>query len=551
MLDSRRPHAMSPLGRTVSPDCLGTLSYDKSSKKLLFVPLVEKSSLVTILKMMGGKLSSSGEVWTFPGYSQYVYQLIRLFNPKIDSTIEPFLGGFGFPLPGEIETDHPSWEQLFSFQREAVSYLVLSPHRGSLLALSPGLGKSAVAAVASDLLGFDRILIIAPLSLLSTWDREYRRWSWRDELPEIRHGKSPEGNIVITNYDTVVRHIDEYHKAKFQLVILDESILVKNRDTKRFRALKRLTTGISRLWLLSGNPTSREVDDLWAQFHLIDPPSFSSYWRFAESYCVIENPPWGRGVVGSRNLDFQAEFRDLMFVRHQKDCLELPESIPEVIDLPLTPHQRKLYTEVHKEFMTELTSGESLKIPNRVAQLVRLQQIVSNTLNLDTEGKSSSSKLEAVLEMVDSNYFDLPALIWVHWTAGAIQLWESLNQKLPGRVEIVLGGDPEADRKILSYKEGKVDILILSLGVGKYGHTLINTQTVIYFDRIWDMDAYIQSSYRVQRIGLDHTSTVITLRCPSTVDDLVEDNLAGKAIVVSQITNADLASLLKNLKGGI
>ncbi|MDM7940122.1 MAG: DEAD/DEAH box helicase [Methanothrix sp.] len=501
--------------------------------------------------MMGGKLSASGTSWSFPGYSQSVYQLIRQFNPELDSTVSHLLEGFGFSLPGEIETDHPSWDKMFQFQKEAISYLILSPHRGSLLALSPGLGKSAVATVASDLLNYDRVLIIAPLSLLSTWEREYRKWSWRDDPPKVRHGKNPEGNIVITNYDTVVRHVDEYCKAKFQLVILDESILVKNRDTRRFKALKRLTLGVNRLWLLSGNPVSREVDDLWAQFHLIDPPSFSSYWRFAESYCIIESPPWGRGVVGSRNLDFQSEFRDLMFVRHQKDVLDLPELIPEVIDLPLTVPQKKLYEAIHSEFMAELTSKDNLLVPNKVAQLIRLQQIVSNSMNLDPDGGSHSSKLDAVVEMVETGYFDFPALIWVHWTEGALQLWHALEKLLPGKVEIILGGDPYTDYKITEYKEGKKSILILSLGVGKYGHTLTNTRTVIYFDRTWDMDAFIQSSYRVQRIGLDHTAAVITLRCPSTVDDLVQDNLSGKAIVVSQITNADLASLLKNLKGGI
>jgi hypothetical protein len=86
------------------------------------------------------------------------------------------------------------------------------------------------------------------------------------------------------------------------------------------------------------------------------------------------------------------------------------------------------------------------------------------------------------------------------------------------------------------------------LGVGKFGHTLINTQSAIYVDRTFDGDAFYQSLHRLERFGLDHSPQVIVLRVPGTVEEFnVEENLAGKMETVAHITEADLASLLRSL----
>jgi SNF2 family DNA or RNA helicase len=83
--------------------------------------------------------------------------------------------------------------------------------------------------------------------------------------------------------------------------------------------------------------------------------------------------------------------------------------------------------------------------------------------------------------------------------------------------------------------------------IGKYGHTLTTTQTVIYHDRTWDADSYMQSMARVRRIGLDHSVRVITLKASGSTDELVEDNLAGKIPGIAEISNSDLAAMLRML----
>jgi hypothetical protein len=115
------------------------------------------------------------------------------------------------------------------------------------------------------------------------------------------------------------------------------------------------------------------------------------------------------------------------------------------------------------------------------------------------------------------------------------------------RIELVYGGVKNADTIIEEYKAGKVDVLILGIQVGKYGHTLTNTKTVIAYDKTWDSDAWFQMLHRVRRHGLKHRPRFLTLRCRGTIDDYVELNLAGKLPAMADLTGAQLARILRSL----
>lgn len=510
-----------------------------------------------LIKQLGGR-RVQGHLWRFPDASLYAHQIIREFGDDliVDESASRRLDGWGF-LRRQIDNPHRSWNKLHEFQKESVEYLLSSPFHGQLLRLSPGLGKTVVSIVAADLRRARSVLVIAPLSLLRTWEREIT--TWHDPLYPLmtisvcrgREIPNFEG-WVITNYDTVARHPELYLRT-WDLVILDESILVKNRQTKRVKSLRGICQKSRTIWALSGAPISRYVDDLWAQFHLLRPDAFTSYWRFAESYCIIETPPWGRGVVGTRKYDYQKEFHDLMFCKDQKDVLELPDVLYETIDLDLTSTQSRSYKRALDDFILELGKGEEISIPTRLAALTYLQEIVSNTINIDNQLGDHSSKADALEDLVTSGTWEFPMIIWTHWTSGARAIDNRLRA-LGRRVGLVTGdvssiqGEPvDRDNVLQTFRSGGLDVFILSLGVGKYGLTLIEAKTIVYIDKTFSADDYIQSLYRVQRIGLNHSPVVVSLRCPGTVDELVADNLTGKSIDISRITNSDLSMLLRSL----
>ncbi len=435
--------------------------------------------------------------------------------------------------------------RLYDFQRDAVGRLLVARH-GLLVCLSPGLGKTAVAIRAADtMVPDDQVVVVVPASLLPTWQRELATWS---TVPgevyvargAIDHDALEAARWILMSWDGARRHHAVWTRARWPLWILDESVLTKSRSSQRFKALKKIRSRVGRFWMLSGNPTTRYADDLWAQLSLLWPKAFPSYWRFAERYCIVEENVWAKSVVGNRrNRDVMADASDLVLVVNQEDVLELPEYLFETVDVTLGTAQRREYDRMEKQFIAELEDGEKVIAKNEVARLMKLQQIASFW-------DGNSAKHDTLIEMLPS--YEGPHLIWTHWREGAEALWTRLIAE-GYAAAWVSGADgmKERDQTLEDFKKGLVEVLVLSIGVGKFGHTFTNAKTVWYVDKTWAADDYFQSLRRVRRIGLEHRPVVVTLRAPGTADVLVEDNLAGKLSGISKITKSRLAELLKGI----
>jgi SNF2 family DNA or RNA helicase len=505
----------------------------------------------SILKEYGGKKVKEG-LWVFPKACLYAYRLLEAF-PRMrvtDAAQGKLSSVWGFPSTlSKYSQPTPDWDSLYPSQQVAIDYLVSSTLRGSLLALPPRFGKCACAIIASRVLRMSRVLVICPLSVLQVWESECKKWGGIDAT--ILRGKdvvpiSP--GWYITNYDTVVRHPVGY-RTPWDLIVFDESILLKTRKTKRLSALKQVCKKAKKVWELSGLPITRVVSDLYTQFQLLEPLSFRSFWRFANSYCEVEETVWGKSIVGSKqSVDFRQVFKDLMFVRDKLDTMQYSQTTHENLDLEMTEEQSQVYQQVQDGLIEGLLS-RSLSIPNRMAELTRLQQAVSGLSNFPDLRSYDSCKVDAVLEALEAQVWELPIIIWVHWKGTGHHLHGLIKDLGAYKSAYINGDTPEKMRGdwIKKYQEGNLDILILSPGVGKYGLTLNNTQTSVHLDRSFNMDDYVQSSYRVQGFDLDHVPHVVTLRCPGTVEELVEENLEGKAADISKVSDAELIKLLENL----
>jgi SNF2 family DNA or RNA helicase len=448
------------------------------------------------------------------------------------------------PARKTSHVDHPNWPKLYPYQQQAVDFLCHSPYPGTLLALSPGLGKTPTAIVAAELLDMQSVLVLCPRVLIPVWKQERERWAtlpWNDPKQTVLRP------FVVGNWEYYLKHPDEL-EIDWSLVILDESVLVKNRQTQRFKLAKKLRKRAEHMWLLSGSPITRYVDDLWTQLHLCFPDAFTSYWRFVNTWCYVYDNPWGgKDITGSRNYNFPQEFKDLQFTKNQAEVLpDLPDFIEQNIPVELCGEQKKLYDRALNEFLVDL-DGQELPIPTRIAQLTRLQQLVSHPANCDGAYKGTVAKLDALLELLDTRAVDLPLLVWTFHRTTAIEVTQALyHQGL--RAGYVIGGMNDAPETILQqFKDGDLDALVLSLGVGKYGLTLTNAKTVVYYDKTWDADSWVQSLSRVRRIGLDHVFHIVNLHASHTTDDLVVDNLAEKAQSIARVSNADLAAMLRAL----
>ncbi len=508
------------------------------------------------LRARGARFQKKTAIYTLPLLAVHLDWLRKFYSKDVEwdsRLIEMIDLDFCFPFVDRGQDFHPQWDRLFPFQKATVDFLLSTPRPGALIALSPRLGKTITSSIAIDVLRLENVLVVTTPTLLPTWVDTVREWVGWDF--EVCHGVDPKMNRVVTTYESIFKtgpvsrpgvkkpvFLRESLRRHWDVVIFDESINFKNRDAYRSDAAKQLRVYADRVWLLSGSPTSQYSDDLYSQLEIIYPKAFTSYWRFAEQYCIIEESVWAKQVVGDREeIDIQKDFRDLIFVRSLQDVVKLPGVNQRTILVQMTPVQETAYHEMVRHFIADV-EGKTITAESSLSRRIRLQQIVS------TAGQSSA-KVDEVVRLLESGEVVGPVLCWNHWRETGDLLEKRLGEKYRDRVRRIYGGDDDRDTKIRDYQQGRADILIASLGVGRFGLDLSNTQTAIYVDKSENADFYVQSFFRVVHLKMDHEVDLIHLVTPKTTDILIHENLSGKSRSISRITDIELAMLLKGLEG--
>jgi non-specific serine/threonine protein kinase len=522
------------------------------------------------VKEWGGRWDDKRKAWRLPRLVSTARDALSYGavapTEDVHRLLTPHPGGPSRIPHRRYEKAATEYVKLYDFQREAVHRLVTTDYHGQMLALSPGLGKTPVSLVAAQAMGFKYVLVVAPLSLVPNWEREFKKWLPDSQLQmDAMHQDTPydDEGWTVTNYDTVRKLVDAYKKVPWDLVIYDESVLLKSRNAQRTMAAKVVADHAKHVWLLSGSPITRDYSDIWSQFNIIQPEYFTSFWRFTNRYCVVEQTEWGTQILGSRHgISIRMEFPEIMFVRNQEEVLpDLPKIIHQEYEVNLTKKQAKAHQDLVDDWVHRIESGEfEVTVSNVISELIRLQQVTSNLRNLETTGHpwpDESAKADVICDLLTTGEVEYPVLIWSHWRPGAAALRDRIEKltkdkknggALIGKsVAHVMGGQKDNAEHIESFRTANLDVLIMSLGVGKYGHTLTDTRTAIYLDKTWDSDAYFQSLFRLERIGLNHRPIAISLRCKGTVDEFIEQNLAGKLPSMANVTGSDLVRLLSSL----
>jgi len=486
----------------------GLLTIDDQGR-LEFIPYVYPTQQLKV----HGWWRGSRKNWTWVTHFNLgnVNLLLRLWpDTQVDDTVQTALDQLleKDELPPEIEK-HPI---LFPFQKESIQFLNGSPK--AMLALAPGLGKTACSIFAADIApSSEHILIVAPLTLVWNWQNEIRKWLGEDSVQfHSTPDKWPEpARWVVTNYETVARNLEAIEEMDWDILIVDESILVKNRKAKRTQAIKQLAKGINRVWELSGSPASRFYDDLWAQFNILDQKRFRSYWRFARQYCHVVDNGWGLQIVANRIGSperLQQDLADIYFCRTQDQVLDLPDWLFESYEIPLYHDQWKPYMQMATEFWAALPEGDVVLSPNVLSQLTRLIQIASSPSIIG--GKARAAKWDAAIDMLE--WVGKPAIIWTNFIATAKGV-ANLATERGYTVEVLTGQTPQKDREAIvhRFQTLKTDVLVAHPKVGKFGLTLTAAQTAIYLERNYEGDNYYQSLHRVRRIGTTQRPLIIHL----------------------------------------
>lgn len=221
---------------------------------------------------------------------------------------------------------------LYPYQWEGVGFL--AARTTALLADDPGLGKSLQTLVAAEavLPPRARVLILAPATLATNWEREIRKWYPRASVAVSRRGRAPldgSARYTVVSYDTAKQPGPlrrRLNQEAWDLLVLDEAHRVKNIMSRRHQAVSLLEA--TRIWLLTGTPIRNRTADLFALLRLGRHSLGAHRGQYLARFGGTA-PLDGAPVLAWETSDF-------VLRRAKRDVLDLPPKhrIEILIDVP-------------------------------------------------------------------------------------------------------------------------------------------------------------------------------------------------------------------------
>jgi hypothetical protein len=422
---------------------------------------------------------------------------------------------------------------LFAYQLEGIHALM--SHDALLLADDMGLGKTIQTIAALRLLVVQRsiesALLIVRAGLIDQWRKELQRWAPELRVSTVR-GPAAErswqwataAHVYLVSYETFrTDFTDNLHSPPrrriWDVAVLDEAQMIKNRDAEISRKCKRLYR--RRAWALTGTPVENRMDDLASLLEFVTP--------------FIEGESLRRLFAGPEIRERQSQ---VQLRRKKSDVLpQLPPKIISRIALKLDGPQRESYDRAEREGIVHLRGkGEAVRVENVLELITRLKQICNFC-----PATGRSAKLDDIRERLRTlEAEEHRALIFSQFADnryGGRALLAALKPFQP----LLYAGDMQAAQKETTIRAFKVNpahkVLILSLRAGSQGLNLQEASYVFHFDRWWNPAIGSQAEDRSHRFGQVFPANVYIYTCENTIEERIERVLLQKQILFDEVVD--------------
>ena len=332
-------------------------------------------------------------------------------------------------------------------------------------------------------------------------------------------------DVVITTYGTAVRDVEALAERNWDRVVLDEAQAIKNPANETAQQLRRIPARI-RL-ALTGTPIENGLGDLWAILDFTNPGLVGDRATFVAQMS-------GEGEAALRALN-----GILVFRRTKSEpvvAAELPDRIDELDHCTMTAEQIGLYQAVLDGLVAESSEvGGEPKKGAVLAAITALKQICNHPAAYQDDGRplaGRSGKLARLEEIVESVFAaGERILVFTHFAQWGMRLADHLTEITGVPVACYHGGLARGarDQLVADFQQGEgPGALVLSLKAGGTGLNLTAASHVVLYDRWWNPAVEDQARDRAWRIGQTRTVLSHRLVCPGTVDERVEEVVAGK-----------------------
>lgn len=414
-----------------------------------------------------------------------------------------------------------------------------------------GLGKTKIAI---DLIlywiekrNIDCVFVVTKKQLVHNWEKEFAiHTNLHPKVLNSNRGNNfivlnSANRIILTNFETVSSEKDRlklYLQTRNVAIVIDESTKIKNPDSKLTQDFFELSSFFKIRVIMTGTPVANRPFDIWSQIYFLDSgkslgDDFSEFKRNTNLSNDLNQNAEKREEFEECVSQIFNKIKDFT-VRETKDSgiITLPNKKFNNIFCDFESTQRIMYEQLKNEYELLIQKGDQTLLDENDASLKRLLRLIQVTSNPrlvdDLYGYQSGKEIELdkLLDLIVGR--GEKVIVWSSFIENVDYFYKKYHKfdpaKIHGRLTIETRND--SVEKFLHNDNCKV--LFATPQSAKEGLTLTVANNVIFYDRGFNLDDYLQAQDRIHRISQKKECNIYNIMIKGSIDVWIDKLLEAK-----------------------
>ena len=452
-------------------------------------------------------------------------------------------------IVSKYNSNYSARNNAFPYQMQA--FMTIKDMEYSAIFHEQGLGKTKIAI---DLLlywlskkNIDTVMIVTKKQLVKNWVEEFALHT-HIKPKVLTNNKSDNfyvlnspSKVVITNFETLStdkERIILFLKCRNVGIIIDESTKLKNPDAKLTQDFFELSGLFKIRTIMTGTPVANRPYDIWAQIFFLDGgkslgEDFGEFKQTTDLSNELIKDREKRNDFEEAVAAIYFKIADFSVRETKKSCgIELPQKEYLTKFADFEEKQYQMYLKVMYQMEIDVKKGEEYIIDDdsvSLKRLLRLMQIVSNPRLLDDRYDEISGKemqLSELLEEIASK--NEKCIVWSNFIENIEYFCDRYSIYNPRKIHGSMTIEERNKSVDIFKKDENCRVLFATPQAAKEGLTLTVANHVIFYDRGFNLDDYLQAQDRIHRISQTKKCYVYNIMINNSIDKWIDKLLEAK-----------------------